>query len=468
MKRKITISYIALFLLIYLTWSLNVTSALASENQVNWPQGPSVIAESAIVMDAKSGLVLYSKNMDQRLYPASITKIMTTLLALEHSSLSETVTFSHEAVFGIEPGSTHLGINEEEQLTMEQCLYGVMLASANEISSAVAEHVAGSIDEFAKMMTERAKELGCKNTNFVNANGLHNDNHYTSAYDMALIAQEAYKNATFRKIISTKRYTYPPTNKQTESRTFANHHEMLNPDQYPKYSYDYCLGGKTGYTMKAGNTLVTYAKKDEMELICVVMKSKSPKMPQNQYTDTISLLDFGFQNYKQYNLSEESSLALINEKALFTRFNSILNSSTTPIKLSSTPTILIPTTADVNDVIEKIEYNDPVVVGDNKTKIGSITYTYGDKVVGLTDIYYETSTTPQLISNSKFTKQDSSLITNLLDNSSTDSNSWNPFAILGIIIIVILILFVLLRILKKTRRRNRNRKRRYPNRTYYD
>ena len=147
-------------------------------------------AETAVLMDAASGEVLYAKNADQKMYPASITKLMTILLALEHGKLTDEITFSHDAVYNIEPGSAHIAIMEGETLTLEQVLRAIILRSANEASNGAAEYVDGSVEAFAKHMTERAKELGCKNTNFVNANGLHEENHYTTAYDLALIAKE--------------------------------------------------------------------------------------------------------------------------------------------------------------------------------------------------------------------------------------------------------------------------------------
>ena len=147
-------------------------------------------ADAAILIDATTGEILYEKNPYKKEYPASITKLMTMLLAFENCSLDETVTFSRNAVYSIEPGSSNIGIDQGEELTVEQCLYGIMLQSANEVSNGIAEHIDGSMEEFAKHMTQRAKELGAQNTNFVNANGLHDENHYTTAYDMALIAKE--------------------------------------------------------------------------------------------------------------------------------------------------------------------------------------------------------------------------------------------------------------------------------------
>ena len=249
-------------------------------------------AESAILIDATTGKILYEKNSRTKQYPASITKLMTILLALEHGSLEDEITFSHDAVFSIEPGSAHIAIQEGEILTLEQVLYGIMLRSANECANAAAEYVDGSMEKFAEHMTARAKELGCENTNFVNANGLFDENHYTTAYDMALIAQELLKNETYRSMMSNTYYLIPPTNKQPEERPLHGQHQMLNENSL--YYYEPAEGGKTGYTVEAQNTLVTYAKQGDTELIAVVLKCNGAQ----HYVDTKTLFEYGFANYQ--------------------------------------------------------------------------------------------------------------------------------------------------------------------------
>lgn len=266
-----------------------------------WPTGPQVAAETAILMDAETGQILYAKGIDEKRYPASTTKIMTALIAIENSTLTDEVTFSAEAVNGIEPGSTHIGIKPGEILTMEQSLYAVLLASANEVSSGVAEFVGGSIPDFVNMMNSRAEELGCKNTHFVNANGLHDPEHYTTARDLANIAREAFKNETFRKIIATEYYIEPKTNITDEERWLNNHHKMLVSGDL---HYDGCLGGKTGYTSDAGNSLVTYAQRNGMYLISVVLADNAVY----QYPDTAALLDYGFSNFHKTVLAQKGEI----------------------------------------------------------------------------------------------------------------------------------------------------------------
>lgn len=253
-------------------------------------------AASAILMDAKTGKVLYEKDAYSKQFPASITKVMTVLLALEKGSLSDKITFSHEAVSNVEPGSASIGIQEGETLTLEQVIFGILLRSANECANAAAEYVDGSLDKFAKHMTSRAKELGCKNTNFVNANGLFDENHYTTAYDMALIARELLKNETYRKIMSETHYQIPPTNLQEEERNLHGQHQMLNPPSI--YYYEWATGGKTGYTTESNNTLVTFAEKDGMELIAVVLKCNGAE----HYVDTKALFAYGFSHFKTVNI----------------------------------------------------------------------------------------------------------------------------------------------------------------------
>ncbi len=427
------------------------TSSGVSSLTVDAKNGPNVIAESAIIMEASTGMVLYAKNIDDVHYPASITKIMTALLAIENCSLSETVTFSHDAVFGLEPGSAHISADVDEQLTMEQCLYALMLKSANEVANAIGEHVAGSVPKFAEMMTAKAKELGCKNTHFTNPHGLHNDDHYTTAYDMALITRAAMKNPTFRTIAGTQRYVIPPTNKQSETRYLTNKHQMIYPNDYPQYAYQYTLAGKTGYTDQAGNTLVTVAKKDGLELICVVLKSKPSYAQYNQYTDTISLLDYCFENFSVYNIDEEVSAPTIDEEQLFTKYNCLYDESESPIKIDGDNTVVIPNSADLKDVIQTIDYYNDVKIQDGDNTIGSITYTLDGTVVGSNNIIYTKNTHRQVLENSPVIQKNTG--TPLADIFSIDEGfSFKTILILlGLVLFIIVVLIVVLILLRRHR-----------------
>ena len=333
----------------------------------------SVSAESCILMEAVTGEVLYEKAADQQRPMASTTKIMTTLLALENGNLSDMVTFSDDAINNTE--GSGIARDYGEQMTLEQCLYGVMLESANECAYAVAEHVGGTVENFVDMMNAKAKELGCTNTHFANPHGLQDENHYTTAHDMALIAQAAYQNETFRIIIGTKMYTIPPTNKHAEETVLRNHHDMLctyhNANR--KYLYPYCVGGKTGYTATANSTLVTYAEKDGMTLICVVMNTQSP----NQFIDTVNLFDYAFDNFQVLNVAENDT----DYSAETTVDNGNLNNIAPFVELDKDAVIVLPKTAEFSDTSSSVEYNDS-----DPEIAGSITYTYAGRNVGKANI----------------------------------------------------------------------------------
>ena len=338
-----------------------------------WPDAPETLSPGVILMEESTGTILYEKNMDEAHYLASITKIMTTLLALENGNLSDMVTFSDDAINNTE--GSGIARDYGEQMTLEQCLYGVMLESANECAYAVAEHVGGTVENFVDMMNAKAKELGCTNTHFANPHGLQDENHYTTAHDMALIAQAAYQNETFRIIIGTKMYTIPPTNKHAEETVLRNHHDMLctyhNANR--KYLYPYCVGGKTGYTATANSTLVTYAEKDGMTLICVVMNTQSP----NQFIDTVNLFDYAFDNFQVLNVAENDT----DYSAETTVDNGNLNNIEPFVELDKDAVIVLPKTAEFSDTSSSVEYNDS-----DPEIAGSITYTYAGRNVGKADI----------------------------------------------------------------------------------
>lgn len=431
---KYTKRLLALFLMIMLIGHSFLTDAVyaaATETTTkNWPKAPSVNADSAILMDLASGAVLYEKNAHKEQYPASITKIMTTLLAIENCSMGEIVTFSHDAVFGIEMGSSHIGIDEGEKLTMEQSLYAIMLASANEVSWGVGEHVAGTISAFADMMNARAKELGCLNTNFVNANGLHHDDHHTTAYDMALISRASMQYDTFRKITATKRYTIPPTNKHDVDNIFLNHHQMLMGNNYPHYKYEYCTGGKTGYTNKAGSTLVTFAKKGNMELVCVVMRANGPTSPENEYTDTIGLFNWAFENFTQYDISAAATELDASEFTLFNRYNPLFDSKKTPLYLSNS-SVLLPNGISLEEATKSVTIYSDIAFEKEETIIGNITYTYNDRIVGNTDIIFQTDTANPLLTSFPIKEVKSGSIRAM------ERYNLKPYIIAGIFIVII-------------------------------
>lgn len=275
-------------------------------NQIkDWPAGPNIEAESGILMDISTGTIMYAKNIDKQMYPASITKVMTALLASEYLEMDAHFTMSYAAAFGIEPGSSSIYGDADEEFTVEQAMMGLMLESANEMALALGEEVSGSVKKFVELMNERARQLGCTNTHFNNPNGLPDETHYTSAHDMALIARAAYLNPIARKVMSTSYYEIPPTNRQPETRYLLNHHRMMAGKEN---AYEGVIGGKTGYTVVAGNTLVTYAKRGNMALVAVVLQSVG-----GGYADTAALLDYGFNNFERISMgwTKEPSVTLL-------------------------------------------------------------------------------------------------------------------------------------------------------------
>lgn len=346
------------------------TLPIQSNEIENWPAGPVVGAQAAILMEANTGTILYEKNIHEKLYPASTTKMMTCLLAMENCSLDEMVTFSNEAVFGIEPGSSNAGIDVGEQISLEECLYIILLYSANEVTAGVAEHVAGSIDAFVDRMNERAKELGCLNTHFNNSNGLPDEEHYTTAYDLALIAREFYKNETLRNISSTSFYTVYPTQTQPDQWDMQNHHKLC---KNLAYEYDGFIGGKTGFTTVARQTLVSGAEKNGMRLICVVLKEESPY----QFTDTVSLFDYGFNNFTLFNVAENDSTYTMENTDFFNTNSDIFGSSKQIISIDARDSIVLPNTAEFTDTTSQLVYDN--TTGDD---IATISYQYNGVNVG--------------------------------------------------------------------------------------
>ena len=350
--------------------ALQLTAQTVPASQY-WPEEISVNSPNAIVMEMNTGTILYDKNSKEARYPASITKIMTTMLALENSELNEMVTFSDEAIDNTE--GSGIARDYGEQMTMEDCLYAIMLESANECAYAVAEHISGAIEAFADLMNAKAKELGCVNTNFVNPHGLHDDNHYTCCYDMALIAKAAYENETFRIITSTKARMIPPTNKHAEETPLQNHNKLLHRYQKGNYVYEYCTGGKTGYTTNANATLVTFAEKDGMALVCVVMNTDGV----SEWTDSRALFDYCFDNFQLLNVSENETGYEVQKEV---NANS-LSGNPPFVELDKNACILLPKTVEFAEAESEVTLNREV-----SNIAGTISYSYAGRSVGKADI----------------------------------------------------------------------------------
>ena len=345
----------------------------------DWPSGVSVQAESGIVIDADTGTVLWGQNIHNQYFPASITKIMTALIVIETCSLDETVTFSHNAVFNVEAGSSNAGINEGDKLSVKDCLYALLLKSANEAANALAEHVAGSTEAFADMMNVKAKELGCTDTHFANPSGLNDPEHYTSTYDMALIARAAFLNPTFEEIDSTTYYKLPPNSINPEGLTIYPGHKMLKKST--PYYYPGIVGGKTGYTTLAGNTLVTCARKNGLKLIAVILKGSTPQY----WTDTKNLLDFGFENFVSVRAADhETKFSPVSSDLTF---GGLALDKPAALILDPDGRIILPKTAEFSDAEAALSYD--ISDSDPDHAVAKICYRYNERQIGCT--YLETN-----------------------------------------------------------------------------
>lgn len=338
----------------------------------NWPVGPVTGAESAILIEAETGTILYSKNIHQKEYPASTTKILTTLIATEQCQMDEIVTFSHDAVFDTPRDSSHIAMDVGQELTMEQCLNAILIRSANEVSFAVAEHITGTSDwsVFAELMNSRAKELGCLNSHFVNPNGLPDEDHYTTAYDLAMIGRAFFANEMLCKITLSSRMEFPPTDKLPKGKLEVSHMQIIPGGQY---AYPYLVGCKTGYTDDARSCLVSCAEKDGMRLICVVMRDESPC----QYEDTIALFDYGFSNFEKVNVAQTETKYDIDNTGLFYNGNDIFGSSQSFLSLNREDYIVLPGTISFEDAESAISYE-----GNDENQAAVIRYTYNGVDLG--------------------------------------------------------------------------------------
>ena len=369
--KKSFINNLFICLLLLLSLSMIFSPFVNAEEEI-----PDIASPSALLMDYSSGKILYEKNINEKRYPASLTKIMTAIIVLENCELSDIATVSYDAVMSLSSGYVTANLQIGEELTVEQLLYVLMVGSSNDAAIVLAEHVSGSVEKFADLMNEKAKELGCTSTNFVNPNGAHDENHYSTAYDLALMAKYAMKNETFRTLVSTTSYTLPTTNKyDREDRIFRTTNSLLHldtSDRADNYYYQYATGIKTGFTTPAGNCLIASANKNNLELITVVLGAGQTKDGLSlRYLDTLSLFDYG---YSTYTLKQ-----IINKGGIIQTLN-IKNATRKTKKVEAVvanDVYALMKQADKNSaVLPEINLNDnlkaPLKKGD---VIGSVTYT---------------------------------------------------------------------------------------------
>ena len=313
-----------------------------------FPQAPELASEAAILVEINSGTILYAKNATRSMYPASTTKLMTAYLALTRCSLSDVVEYSRSAVLSLEPGSSHIGIRPGDRLTVEDSLYGLLLPSANEVANGLAEQISGSVSAFAEQMNQTAAMLGCVNTFFVNANGLHDPNHMTCAYDLYRIMLADIRLEDFIRISSRTAYVKEADSVNANVIPMGTTNQFLKKDS--EFYNPYVRSGKTGWTEQAGRCLVTYAEKDGLDLICVVMNSEVP----NQYLDTERLLNYGWDHFSARRPSDLNRRDPSGKKSLSGSPLALPDSAVTLSSLDESARIILPDTVSPADLTQKI------------------------------------------------------------------------------------------------------------------
>lgn len=341
-------------------------------------------AQSALLMDMASGRVLYSKNLDERVFPASTTKIMTGILALEMGNMDDNVTATYEALKTITLEDSHMGILMGENLTMDQLVKGMLVYSANDAANVIAVHLGGSIEAFVELMNNKAQELGMTGTHFVNPCGSHDDNHYTTARDLAILAKYAMKNEQFREIVKLPIYKIPPTNKYSTERILVNTNLFLGTSRSTYYYYPPAIGIKTGHTSQAGYCLVSAASYNDTELLAIVMNCKNVDTKEQAYSyiDSKELFTFGFDNYVHH------PLAAVGDIVSDSKVYEAKDDMRVAVTVESDVSALIPSTNGAADeIVTEIDMPEqlqaPIAKGD---VLGTVKYTYKGIEVGSSNL----------------------------------------------------------------------------------
>lgn len=328
---------------------------------------PTINSTAAILVEESTGKILYEKNAYEKMYPASTTKILTAILVLENCNLDDMATVSHNAVYSLPQAYVTANLREGEQISVNDLMYALMLKSANDAAIVLAEHVGGSVEGFADMMNKKAQEIGCKNTHFVNPNGMHNDEHYTTAYDLYLMANYAMQNETFRKYVTTTTYTLPTTNKyKNTDRICLNTNEFLKKNS--KYYNKNVIGIKTGTTTEAKNCLISAIKNEKTTLYSVTLHSETNA---DRYTETQALFDYGYDDYDFRNIVEGKTVLQHIEVE-----NGNNDTKNLDLYAKSTLTDYIKNEINLSEITPTIELNEtitaPIQTGD---VLGKATYT---------------------------------------------------------------------------------------------
>ncbi len=338
-------------------------------------------AGAALLMDVNSGRIIYGKNIDQKMYPASTTKMMTGILALESGKMEDTTTATYEALQSITLEDSHMGILIGEELTMTDLLNGMLVYSANDAANVIAVHIGGSMQNFVDMMNTKAKELGLTGTHFTNACGVHDDDHYTTANDLAVLAKYCMENETFREIVKKQTYHIPPTNKYRMDRYLPTTNLFLSTARSAHHVYSPCTGIKTGTTEMAGHCLVSSAEYNGMSLISVVLKCDDLDVNENAYSYTISktLFDFAFNNYETGVLATPGSIVADS------KVNDAKDKKRVTLTVDTDVNALIPAGNDISEDMEVIVelpeggLNAPIAKGD---VLGQVSYKFHGTEIG--------------------------------------------------------------------------------------
>ena len=324
-------------------------------------------APNLFLAETNSDRIIYEREADEKIYPASITKLLTAILVVENCELDETVTVSENAVMSVPRGYVNANLQVGEEITVEDLLYVMLIPSANDAANALAEYVGGSIESFSTMMNTRAKELGCTGSNFTNPSGLHQEEHYTTCRDIYLISKEAISKEYIRKILEKTKYTLPQTNKYTGTSRIFTTTNYMKLKSLSKYYRNYCIGGKTGYTGEAKNCVVEYAQKDGIELVAIVM-GESAKVKGQKFLDTIEMFEYVFENY------ETQQVAKQNEKYETVTVNNATKETKKLDILYNNSVNILRQKSDNEEIEKNVEYTNlkaPIQKGD---VVGRITY----------------------------------------------------------------------------------------------
>lgn len=364
---------------------------IQSNEITNWPQGPAIGAESAILMEMNTHTILYAKNIHEKSYPASTTKILTCLLAMQNCTMDEQITFSHDSIYDVPIDGSRLGgVDTGDTMTMEQALYCVLVQSANDVANAVGEHVAEklgkekSVEAFSELMNEKVASLGGTDSHFANCNGLFDENHYTSAYDLALIGCEFFGNELLCKMSSTNSYHFRLRADDEEDTWIASKNQLYKGKPY---EYQYLLGSKTGYVSQSRQTLVSAAEKNGLKLVCVVFMDETPY----QFEDTITLFQYGFENFQRVSVKDNETKYNIDTMDFFDTENDLFGDSTPLISIENDAYVILPNTAEFSDTVSTLTY---AKQSSDTNIIASINYTYSDVPVGGCDLVFYKSSVP--------------------------------------------------------------------------